>query len=165
MKYILSFFVATLTLAQNSERFSRESVKKILDSGEVRSVKSFLEFLSKSKHNEFLENYVLMFHSRSLQSASFESPRAIMFSKEDEFIIAFNGDSSQEGGHQLEMMEFDRKEKAFKFFEVDFKKPPLQAVSDFNPPKCLSCHRGPDPRPNWENYFFWPGMYGELMMP
>ena len=160
MKYILSFCVATLILAQGSERFSRENVKKILDSGEVRSVKSFLEFLSKSKHRVFLENYVLMFHSPSLQSASFESPRAIMFSREDEFVIAFNGDSSKKGGNQLEMMEFDREERAFKFFEVDFDKPLLQALSDFNPPKCLSCHRGPDPRPNWEPYFFWPGMYG-----
>ena len=103
-------------LAQGSDRFSRDAVKEILTSGEVRSVESFLEFLSQSKYKEFLENYVLMFHSRSLQSASFENPRAIMFSPEDEFVIAFNGDSSQDNGNQLEMMEFDRTKEGIQVF-------------------------------------------------
>ena len=82
-----------------------------------------------------------------------------MFSREDEFVITFNSDPSQEGGNQLEMMEFDREKRAFKFFEVDFDRPPLEALSEVNPGKCLFCHRE-DPRPNWDNYFFWRGMYG-----
>ena len=130
-------------------------------SGDIRSVESFLKALAKSDKRVFLENYVFMFSSRSRQDADFQRPRAIMFSVEDEFVISFNADPSQEGGNQLEMMEFDRQKRAFKFFEVDFDKSPREAVSEVNPRRCLSCHKN-DPRPNWEHYFFWPGMYGGI---
>ena len=140
---------------ESKSRFSRDDVIEMISSGNITSVEKMLEALAKAGKDEFFKNYVLMFHSRSLQKASFESPRVIMFSDEDEFVMAFDGE-----GKQMEMMEFDRDERAFKFFEVDFEKDPLQAVSLMNPSKCLDCHLRPDPRPNWDHYPFWAGMYG-----
>src|SRR5262249_27278095 len=32
--------------------------------------------------------------------------------------------------------------------------------SEANPSRCLGCHSASDPRPNWEPYNQWPGMYG-----
>ena len=160
MKHTFSFFFLTvlssIALAYTPQRFSKGDVERLVSSGKVRSVEGFLKALAWEGRDAFLANYVLMFHSRSLQEASFTEPRVIMFSNGDEFVITFGG--SQE---TLEMMGFDRKERAFKFFEVDFTKPPIEAVSSDNPKKCLTCHRS-DPRPNWEPYFFWPGMYGGI---
>ncbi len=160
--FIISL-VITLSISspalQAQSRFDRKSVVKILSSGNVRSVEDFLGTIYRSGQKKFFRNYVLMFNSRSIQAATFKDPRVIMFSKDDEFVMTFNGNNTQEGGKRMEMMQFNRKQRAFEFFDIDFDKPPSETVSDINPSRCLNCHRS-DPRPNWDHYFFWSGMYG-----
>ena len=147
-----------LVLAQEEARFSREKVRQMLSSGNIQSVENVLEYLEETGHDDFFHHYVLMFHSRSSQEASFEHPRAIMVSPRSEFVMAINGSEEQEGGQRIEMMEYDREERAFRFFELDLQPSPPQ-LSEVNPQRCLNCHRE-DPRPNWDHYFFWAGMYG-----
>ena len=136
-----------------SARFSKENVDTIVDTAGVQSVEDFLGILPSVGGEDFLHQYVLMFHSRSRQKATFQAPRAILFSPEHEFVMTFNSE-----GDQIEMMQFNRQEQAFEFFEVDFSTYPPQ-VSSINPENCLHCHRQ-DPRPNWDHYPFWAGMYG-----
>ena len=94
--FILTTLLTTPTISKEEEsRFSREVVEEMISSGNIRSVEDFLEALAQSDKRVFFENYVLMFHSRSLQGASFQSPRAIMFSANDEFVMAFTGDGTQ----------------------------------------------------------------------
>jgi hypothetical protein len=57
-------------------------------------------------------------------------------------------------------MEFDETALKFKFYELEFDAKGKFNVLGPNPEKCLSCHRVSDPRPNWESYDQWPGVYG-----
>jgi hypothetical protein len=62
----------------------------------------------------------------------------------------------------LEVVEWQEASKSFEFHEIEFPEGRNGAVkiSSPNPHKCMGCHMGPDPRPNWESYFHWPGAYG-----
>jgi hypothetical protein len=115
--------------------------------------------------NYYLENYVLMYRSRSLQQSTFEYPRAIVFGKSGKFILAFNGNPNHRGYNNLEMIQFREKTNRFEFREVTFADGKAPVVSEANPAKCIVCHQSPnrtdvDMRPNWEPYNFWPGTYG-----
>jgi hypothetical protein len=115
-------------------------------------------------------NPVFVYRSRSLQGASLDSPRVILGDAKkydptygSDTVYAFNGDPTHAGFDRIEAMEFDPASARFKFFEISFDGPPGQerpVRSTDNPSQCMGCHRGPDPRPNWESYDFWTGMYG-----
>lgn len=116
---------------------------------------------------EFLKGYALVYRSRSLQEASAEYPRAIVFGHSAEFILAFNGHAKQRGYNQLEMIQYRAKERRWEFREMTFTEGQSPQVSGPNPKKCLECHQSPkrldvDPRPNWEPYSFWPGVYASM---
>jgi len=141
------------------------------------------QFLSRLP-NEIKSEHILMFESKSLQEASYQLPRVILFSPKGHFVMTFNGDPSQRGFEALETMRFVRSQNKprFIFQEIVFPDD-LKARKDFlqksrkikeldelsdrslrfgpNPPLCLTCHRS-DPRPNWEHYAFWPGAYGQF---
>ena len=156
--FCLHLWFWPLQARENGFHFSRDNIATMASSGEVRSVEDMLDALFATQGEKFLRSYVLMFHSRSVQDASFENPRVLLFSEKDEFVVTFNGESNQ-----IEMMVFDREDRKFKFFEIDFEKPPLERVSNVNPQKCMGCHglgSPNDPRPHWEPYPVWPGMYG-----
>ena len=154
----LSLLFTPLFHGQSERPFSRETVSQMLATGDILSVEDFLLAVSESGPEDIFDNYVFMFHSRSRQEGSFGEPRAIIFSPKQEFVLAFNGGDHQRGGKLIEMMQFNREQRAFEFFEVDFSGPSPH-LSQINPPRCQTCHRT-DPRPNWEHYFFWQGMYG-----
>ena len=135
--------------AQSSSIMDR--IEEILSSGTVRSVEDLLRVLSRDR--EFTD-YALMYRSRGLQNASFRSPRAIVSFPEEGFVLAFNGD-----GDQIEIMEFDDVNRAFNFYEVSLTGG-LPTITDPNPRKCRECHGLYDPRPLWDSYDLWPGMYG-----
>ena len=109
--------------------------------------------------------YTLMYRSRSLQSASFLAPRAILFEDDGSFAVSFNGGDARVRGHdKLEAMQFRAETARWEFREIDFSSG-APILSEANPRKCLECHQSArradvDPRPNWEPYFFWPGAYG-----
>ncbi len=112
-------------------------------------------------------NPVFVYRSGSLQGASFESPRVILGDAKkydpsygSDTIYTFNGDPAHAGYERIEAMEFDAAAARFKFFELTFDGQGNPVRSMDNPPQCMGCHRGPDPRPNWESYDFWTGIYG-----
>ncbi len=129
---------------------------------------SIEHFLSdwKQEKPEYFSNYVMAYRSRSLQQASFENPRIIMFNKNADFVLSFNGDAKHRGFNNIEMMRFDHSQNKFEFYELTFQNQKAQ-LSEANPKKCLECHQSSqrtniDPRPNWEPYNAWPGFYGSL---
>ena len=68
-----------------------------------------------------------MYRSRSLQSASAEFPRVIVYGENDSLydlknrlIIAFSGKSGEPGYDKLEVIGFDDRSKEFRFSEVSF---------------------------------------------
>ncbi len=132
---------------------------------ESPSIETVLPELKKRDPSMFSE-YILMYGSRSLQGSSFQSPRALLVTKHAELIVSFNGESSQKGFHQLEVMFFDKKKNNFNFQEISFLDGKA-SFSEINPKKCLACHQSPhragvDPRPNWEPYNVWPGAYNSV---
>src|SRR6185312_6495837 len=69
------------------------------------------------------------------------------------------------GAHanSAEIIRFDDQAKMFRFSEIDFAEPAATRVHE-NPHICQTCHapnfRDIDPRPNWQMYFTWDGVYG-----
>lgn len=113
--------------------------------------------------SELRSQFTLMYRSQSLQAASDDAPRAILFGNDGRLALAFNGEAKQAGFSSLEAMEFDAKAAAFRLHRIDFpadrgETGPVD-FSGPNPRACLGCHQ-PDPRPNWAFYDQWPGAYG-----
>lgn len=137
-------------------------VHKINATG-AQSLEDVLQLVPK----EFYDNYVLVYRSRSLQDASPLYPRAVVFGRSAKFIMAFNGHEKQKGYNNLEIIQFREKEFRWEFREITFIDGKTPVVSEPNPKKCLECHQSPkrvgiDPRPNWEPYNFWPGVYASV---
>jgi hypothetical protein len=129
----------------------------------AQTLESTLELIPR----EFYNNYVLVYRSRSLQDASSLFPRAIVFGKSSRFIMAFNGHEKQKGFNNLEIIQFRETTHRWEFREITFSQNNLPVFSEANPKKCLECHQSPkrinvDPRPNWEPYNFWPGVYASV---
>lgn len=103
--------------------------------------------------------YALVFRSRSLQQASLEAPRAILYGNDARFVVSFNGDPAQRGYGALEVMEYDAAAARFEYREIGFDqgRPTLSAA---NPEKCAVCHGHPA-RPIWDTFPSWPGVYGQ----
>ena len=139
-------------------RFSR--VHDLVEAHRPRSADELLQLLPAA----FRSQYVVVYESRSVQGATYASPRVILHTPDAKFILTFNGDPSVSGYGSLETMEFDDAERSFRLREISFPGPVGGAngivFSERDPPRCLACH-GDDPRPIWDTYPTWPGVYGE----
>lgn len=117
---------------------------------------------------DFRSRYLFVYASRSLQGATPEFPRVILFGLDAKVILAFAGSPGLHGYDLLEMIEYDESKKMFRFKSITFpadnslssadasKK---AVISEDNPRRCMMCHRE-TLRPNWDTYAAWPGVYG-----
>lgn len=137
-----------------------ELVRKKIETCDLKTIESLLERFPVT----YLTNYTLMHSSRSLQSATPEAPRAILYGDDAKFIASFNGDRSHPGNRDLEIIQFRDETKSFEFRTIRFPEDPGSAekatISEANPQLCMNCHRQTNPRPIWDGYFLWPGAYG-----
>lgn len=151
------FAVVNAAVAQPS--FTFQSLQDLIATQHLYSIEQLLPALPA----ELRSHYVLVFASRSLQEASLESPRVILFGDDARLIITFNGESGQRGYDSLETLEFDPPSNTFRLREIRFatddKLAPPQ-VSAANPDRCAACHDVPA-RPIWDTPPAWPGVYGE----
>lgn len=143
----------TLPLSRAGEKVNLKSLEALISSGAVHSIEDLLARLPPN----YLKHYTLMYKSRSIQSASFEFPRVIVYGPDAKFMIAFTGDPKEKGFQKLEVIEWDEKEENFAFSEIDFSKISITN----NPEKCKDCHHK-ESRPNWDPYSFWTGAYGSI---
>jgi hypothetical protein len=140
--------------------FDFAALLTLVRSQDIGSVEELLAALPAPQRTR----YALMFQSRSLQGATPENPRVILFGPDARFILTFNGSPAQRGFRVVETMEFDDGEKEFRLRELVFPEQatgaaPVQ-VSEVNPPHCARCHGAPS-RPVWDSFPLWPGAYGE----
>jgi len=140
--------------------FNFASLQSLLSQQDIGSVEELITALPAMQRNR----YALVFESRSLQGASLESPRVILFGPDARFIVTFNGSPAQRGFRVVETMEFDEESKEFRLRELLFPEPAAGldkvVVSEVNPQRCARCHGAP-PRPVWDTFPLWPGAYGE----
>lgn len=148
------FSKSALAGGKLGDTFNYEALLKLIERQKITTVETLLSQLPKS----MLSNYALVYSSRSLQEASAQNPRAILFGSDASFLMSFNGDRSQKGFNNIEMVQFREETKTFEFREIQFIEN-RAVVSSKNPVQCLGCH-GQNPRPNWDGYFFWPGVFG-----
>lgn len=146
-------FISEAALAQWQGPVTIENIETHLTQKNITTIEGFIQSLDKSLRSQ----YVLMHTSKSLQGASFQKPRVIMFNENAQMMLSFNGDKAQQNGNKIEMILFDKESASFSAHEIDFESPKPLVIK--NPKTCLSCH-GTDLRPNWNGYSFWEGAYG-----
>jgi hypothetical protein len=140
--------------------FDFASLQWLLSHQDIGSVEELIAALPPAQRNR----YALVFDSRSLQGASLENPRVILYGPDARFIVTFNGSPAQRGFRVVETMEFDEATREFRLRELLF---PERAgavdkavVSEVDPQRCARCHGAPA-RPVWDTFPLWPGAYGE----
>lgn len=141
-----------------AQEWQFQALRQLIESHSVDRVETLLGLLPE----DLRAHYALVFASRSLQDASFESPRAVLFGRSAHFVLTFNGEASQRGFDAVETMEFDSETHGFVFREIQFApgQPQSVSISAPNPPRCVACH-GQPARPIWDVAPLWPGVYGE----
>ena len=150
-----------------ADRLTYLEIKQSLDKNSSYEV--FLEFLE-SRAPYLFENFVLLHHSGSLQSASYEKPRVLLFG--GGLVLALSEHGSGRLQPKVEIIEFDANDFEFKFHELVFHS--MEALDDKeatslksvefvdSPTTCATCHGSPG-RPIWNPYDFWPKAYGSLV--
>jgi len=141
-------------------------LKAIIADHAILSIEDLLAYL-KSAGYPIVDNYALVYRSRSLQFASPEFPRVVLLghdgapifegSQESHIFLAFAGDARAPAAGRLEVISFDGDAATFRFEEVIFADGRVRF--DEAPPSCATCH-GTDGRPIWDSYRDWPGVYG-----
>lgn len=144
---------------------SYEKIIELIKSKNLRTIEELLPELPEC----FRSSYTLVHESLSLQAASPLYPRTILFSHDGKLSCTFNGHPSQKGFDSLECYQYRDKTRKFEFYEIEFPSPRNQLKEvEFSLPNmnvrktisCTACHNQ-DPRPNWEPYSVWPGVYGK----
>lgn len=133
-------------------KYSWSDVEKLLENNDPRSVEDFLSLLPINLRT----NYTLIHRSRSLQEASAENPRVLLFSSKG-LVMSFNGDSKQRNYDKIEVLAPSDDGSQISMKEIDFSKG--RPVVHHDPVSCTNCHRT-DARPIWDSYAFWPGVFG-----
>jgi hypothetical protein len=155
---LLSVLALLATAPGHASELDFAHLQSQLQQQQVHSVEGLIALLPVSMRS----HYVLLFASRSLQAASFENPRAILYGKDAQFIVTFNGHPQQRGFNAVEVAEFKPLTQSFELREIRFSADPNAPVeySAPDPPQCLSCH-GAAVRTLWDSAPLWPGAYGE----
>lgn len=145
------------------DQLNYSSLQQLIINKNLKTIEDTLPYLPQ----EYFSNFVMMHSSMSLQKASLENPRVLLFGPTAKFVISYNGSHLQKGYYDFEILEFDPKTKVTNLYEITFPQQTSGAVrfSQANPPKCLECHTSfPKPngvrKPIWNAYPSWPGAYG-----
>ncbi len=141
-------------------RFDFESLRALIETERLTSVEQVVARLPE----DLRANYTLVYASQSLQGASHDHPRAVLFGADAKLVLTFNGDPKQRHHDEIEILQYRDEQGVFELRSISF----AQGVrfSEKNPQLCLSCH-GASPRPIWGSYDYevrddnhWPGLYG-----
>jgi hypothetical protein len=153
---------------------SYETIVDLIGSRKLRSIDALLAQPEFSP--AFRRGFTAVFRSKSIQYADPLNPRILLYGEDAKLVLAFTcatGDcvalpgsgiehGPVAGGNDLELVQWRDATKSFEYRSIAFPEAGDGDVvfSDANPMKCLGCHKATDPRPNFEPYDQWPGMYG-----
>ncbi len=151
-----------VTLALNTLAHSApldlNALKRLILDRRITSIEGLLQALP----DDYKKSYVFLYHSRSLQTATPEFPRTILFGQDAKLVLSFEGNPSYSRFQNIELIEWNPQESKFQFHSMDFypgtRTPPR--INE-NVLMCTGCHRT-DARPNWDTFNFWPGVYGSI---
>lgn len=161
-RFLLLFVLFPASHAQAA--FHYQDLEGLLAHKKPESIEALLAELPKN----YLRNATFIYHSYSLQAASYQNPRAILFGTDGELILTFNGHPEQSGFQNIEIMRWLREEAKFELRELSFPSGGgTPSMSEANPARCLQCHASApkpfgEPKPIWDMYPFWPGVYGSV---
>jgi hypothetical protein len=125
-------------------------------------------------------NYMIIGESESLQPSGMGNgqiyPRIAIKSPNSELWVTFNTDPASAAYNTLEIMRWNGREARYEFTELNFARPGQGGTAppadsnhagvepgeprsmDGTGRRCMTCHKSPDPRPNWETYRAWSGI-------
>lgn len=145
------------------------SYNEFLDVARDPDVKSTLDFFNKLPKG-VLQTFTLIYKSNSVQKEGVDSnwPRVLRQSADGKMIFSYTCEPNSPTYNSIEMIRFDDKENGYKFTSIDFKGKGATEVGSRvveNPMSCHGCHsptkyQYSDPRPVWQMYSFWDGVYG-----
>ena len=115
--------------------FTYKDFVSLIQTRDVRSIEDAIPFLPANMRS----NVALMARSRSIQGASAQNPRAILFSDDGSMVVTFNGDVTQRGGDHIEVVSFDEAKAHFQFSTITFGGGTKARVID-NAQNCFGCH-------------------------
>lgn len=118
------------------------------------TVESFLAALPQS----IKQSFVLMHDSRSMQRATPQQPRQILFGADARFLLAVSGVPEDPRFNELEFAEFEPSTGRYHFGTISFA-PNGPATIKKDVAFCQNCH-GATPHPIWAPYPDWKGAYG-----
>lgn len=142
------------------------SHESLVETAKAAPAEDMISFLRKIPRDT-LQSFTLVYESNSLQKLGVTKqwPRVIRFSKDSKLILSYTCNPESPNYGTVEMIRFDDKQKHYKFSELDFRSRPVRFTDQ--PKSCNSCHSAPppakpDPRPNWQSYSTWKGVYGMI---
>ncbi len=119
----------------------------------IKTSKNIEEFARHDDLKEYRKNAILMVESQSIQVASSQHPRVIMFSNDYKTLLSYESSPQQSTHGQVEMIKYDDSTNQYNFFEANLnEKSSIESMDGTD--RCSSCHHG---TPIWEPYDFWPG--------
>ncbi len=133
---------------------SIEQIKQNLKN--LKSPENLLQYLITSKPS-LKSDFIILHHSQSLQSASPEFPRIILFGGGAAYAFS---EYPNQNSYKVEMLYADSKTYEISLAEVEFKDG--KATLQENPQACQSCH-GMPAKPLWNPYDFWPNTIGSTI--
>lgn len=157
----LSVAMATALCVATSvtaSEFDFAALRSVIETRQVSSVEQLVPLLPASLRSR----YALVFASRSLQVATYNAPRVVLYGPDAHLVVTFNGDPGQRGFYSVETLEFGQ-DRQFRLREIRFPPPGSSEpvlFSEPNPRTCLTCHGSPA-RPVWDSWPLWPGAYGQ----
>ena len=142
-------FLSFLLASSMARAFDYSDLRKLVEERDLRSVEATLPLLPPL-------NVVIMRESRSLQAASFEKPRVILFNDDASLVMSYTGE--ERGGHRFEIMSFANAHFDFKSIEFG----DGRAQVNEKPQNCRGCHgfMKDDLRPVWDPGLIWRGAFG-----
>ncbi len=138
--------------------FQFNDLKLLIEKNDLRALEDVLPLLPK----KLKANFTLMHESRSLQAATPENPRAILFNDDGSLVLTFNGHEGQRGGNRIEIMTFEEATARFAVKTIEFSPAKAKPTFDEQPQNCFGCHGriADDLKPIWDPGLVWRGAYG-----
>lgn len=124
------------------------------DRPQFNTYPQFLDYLFRQAP-KLAEHFVILHHSQSLQLASFDHPRVILFDGGKAFAFSEHPDNRH---LKVEMMEVSPADYQIKMSELTFR-PDGGVKIERNPKACVACHGSPA-KMLWDPYDFWPNAFG-----
>lgn len=128
--------------------------KIVNDKNEFQNYDDFLRYLSKKRPTLF-DKPVLVHSSGSIQFADKNHPRVLL--SDGNIFFGFSENPNNKA-RDVEIIEFDKKKKAFVAHEISFTEKNETLFTE-SPLKCFACHGNPI-RPLWKPYDIWPTAFG-----